>query len=109
MKKYNLVLFVLFVVGGILLTACKDDEPAVKKSDCTTEASLIGMDARRCACCGGWFIQIESETYRALTLPEEFTNTLALYSLPMDIYVDWSPETTPCLGDEIVVDCLEAR
>ena len=109
MKKYHFFFPVLFVVGALLFSACEEDEPTKDSGYCNTEASLIGPDYRLCACCGGWFIQIEGETYRALTLPEEFTNSLALYSLPLDIYVEWSPVETPCLGDEIIVDCLEVR
>ena len=109
MKYSTFFGIILLNFGLFLFVACGDDEQKITADHCTTEATLIGLDARECACCGGWFIEIEGDTLRALTLPEEFVNSLALYTLPLDIYVEWAPDATPCLGDEIEVECLEVR
>lgn len=89
----------------LLLPACCDDDNYA----CSDTGAILGADLRECACCGGWFIEIGDDTLRAQTLPEEFVNFLNISDLnfPLPVRLDWEPDTTPCLGDEIEVSCIE--
>ena len=93
-----------FVLGAFLLfPACCDDDNYV----CSDQGIILGEDPRDCVCCGGWFIEIGDDTLRAQTLPEAFLQTLYPVEYPLPVRLDWEPDTTPCLGDEIEVSCME--
>lgn len=68
---------------------------------------ITGQDFRRCMCCGGWFIDINSETYRFYDLPDN--SDLDLYSeeFPVQVNLDWTSDQNGCLGDEILIERIE--
>ncbi|MDX1941752.1 MAG: hypothetical protein SFU99_14425 [Saprospiraceae bacterium] len=90
----------------ILLTfSCHDAE-----RDFRSEGLITGPDARLCVCCGGWFIQIEGEPYRAYLSAEQFrTLNIDLSELPLPVRLDWELQSQPCLGDEIIVTRIERQ
>lgn len=108
MKNYILLLAVIFGVGAFFSACCEghdDNEP----DSCSEEGIITGIDFRECACCGGWFIEINNDTLRALDLPLEFKESLNPNEFPLPVYLDWTRVETPCLGDEIEVTCIRRR
>lgn len=93
----------LLLLAALLLPACCDDDNYA----CSDTGTILGEDPRDCLCCGGWFIEIGDDTLRAQTLPEEFLQTLNSSDYPLPVRLDWEPDATPCLGDEIEVSCME--
>ncbi|MBK7408901.1 MAG: hypothetical protein IPL49_05605 [Saprospirales bacterium] len=109
MKNWMVFYLLLLGAGIFLLPACGDDEDNNPPCYCSDEGIILGEDPRDCFCCGGWFIAIEGDTLRALTLPQEFYTTLVPNEFPLPVYLEWTPDETPCLGDEIEVACIRRR
>ncbi len=105
MKNYIWLFNIIFGAGAFMFSACCDDEP----SYCAEEATIIGEDYRECACCGGWFIEIDDDTLRAVDLPQEFKESLDFNEIPLQVYMEWSHNETPCLEDEIEVGCIRRK
>jgi len=106
MKNRIFLFAMLLGLGAFLVPACcpcDDEEPEY----CSDEGLLLGADPRDCACCGGWFIEIEGDTLRANALPEEFINSFDYSDLPLPVLLEWEHDATPCLGDEIEVECIK--
>ena len=61
-------------------------------------ATITGADMAMCACCGGYFIEIEGTQYRfdKSELPSGFT--FDDKQLPMDVELNWKLETSQCTG-----------
>lgn len=104
MSKPLIFLTMLAGLFFFLFQACCDDED--NDIYCEEQGTIIGVDYRECACCGGWFIEIGDDTLRAWTLPQEFAQSLDPMSLPVPVLLEWSPKENPCLGDEIDVECI---
>ena len=97
MKNFNFVLF-LFLI--LLQISCNDDDP-FKNAD---NGAITGQDMRLCACCGGWFIEIEGETWRIPVPPNNTDLELnGRDDYPIPVQIVWEPVENPCLGDEIRV------
>ena len=69
-------------------------------------AKITERDMRRCACCGGYFIEIGNETYRFLSMPATSSFAFLDDELPMDVIVRWSTDPNQCLGDEIILESI---
>ena len=105
MKKYPIWKWSCLMML-ILTAACslfKQDDAR----ECADDGVIIGQDFRRCACCGGYFIEIEGDTLRSLTLPQSFTERLDLKTFPIPVELDWNEPEMRCLGDEIEVTCIQ--
>lgn len=97
----------------VLLAGCdwfEDDDDNVH-IDPAPEGFSIGIiydyDATKCACCGGYIIKIEGNTYRFFNEGVEGGEILNVIdaSFPIYVYVKWSPETKDC-SNRIIVDEL---
>lgn len=86
-----------------VLTGCQKDH-GYKNS-----GTIIGQDYRKCMCCGGWFITIESDTLRFQILPEGSTIDFTDARYPIDVYLDWHYPDPQCMGDEIIVERMELK
>ena len=106
MKNYILLLATLLSLGTFMLSACCDDDTG-DSATCSEPGVILGIDTRECLCCGGWFIDIGTDTLRALDLPQEFKESLDSGEFPLRVKLDWTPEPSPCLGDEIKVSCIQ--
>lgn len=97
MKKIVL-LFVL-----IILASCSNDD---KVKTYKSEGKITGYDYTLCACCGGYFVEIENKIYR---FPDEFPNkeNLDLENLPIDIKLDWELKKDACIEDVITISAIE--
>ena len=106
MKNYIWFFAIIFGAGAFMFSACCDDDGPTY---CSEEVTIIGEDYRDCACCGGWFIEIDGDTLRAVDLPQEFKESFNSNEIPLQVYMEWSYDETPCLGDEIEVECIRRQ
>ena len=94
----------LFLTLGI--AGCDDHCP--EPEPCQSQGRITGPDLRLCACCGGYFIEIEGQTYRFGDLPPGSDVDLSrMENFPIDVCVDWEPVDNPCMGDEIEIITIE--
>ncbi len=87
-------------LGFILLfsLSCSMEEDSYKSNGVIT-----GIDLSECACCGGYFIEIDRDTYRFFNLPQNSNLNLNNPVFPIHVLLDWNPDPNACLGDEIIV------
>ncbi|MCI4670359.1 MAG: hypothetical protein MRZ79_19635 [Bacteroidia bacterium] len=82
---------------------------------CNTEAvfkdrgTIIGLDLRTCACCGGYFIDINGESKRFYFLPDTSSLKAEDIIFPFEVKLKWEISNDTCLGDEITVHDIEAQ
>ena len=99
MKKviFSLVLF--------SMVACQGD-----KLDLQSEGTITKRDYRKCYCCGGWFIEIDGETYLA-DLSGEQTTALNLQenALPVQVELNWKKDENACLDNKITVTDIKRQ
>ena len=88
--------------------------PASTESDivdktCSTYGIITGYDFRKCACCGGWFVNINQRTFRFLVPPSNTTLDLTnpKVTFPLAVKLNFKRDPNACLGDEILVSCLQ--
>lgn len=91
-----------FFLGLAWLIGCSEDE--ITFND---QGLITGIDARLCACCGGWFVEIGDSTYRFQELPLSSNIALEENLFPISVQLNWRSVDEPCLGDEIVVLSIE--
>jgi hypothetical protein len=73
-------------------------------TDYTSSGIITGPDIRACACCGGWFIQIDSTTYEFDTLPDSSDINLEKETFPVYVKLDWQfPGTGYCPANKIII------
>ncbi len=105
----------LFVAGLLMLTIGCENESTAEVHACTpengVEASILGPDFRRCACCGGWFIEIADSTYRFQQFPDcsEIEGLADDVKYPIPVTIEFRVDPNPCLGDEIFLEKLVRR
>jgi hypothetical protein len=88
------ILFLLF-----LLTQCQKGGDNYK-----SEGVITGADLRDCACCGGWFINIDTVQYEFDSLPENSKIDLMIEVFPIYVKLDWQfSEKTPCTDNRIII------
>lgn len=82
--------FLLFFTT-LLIFSCEKD-----KYEST--GTITGVDLAMCACCGGYFIDIEGTQYRfeKTELPSNFT--FGDNQLPLLVELDWELKTDGCSG-----------
>jgi hypothetical protein len=103
----------IWLVSGCLLILslenCQKDKNGCP--DGWQDARIIGQDFRRCACCGGWFIDLGQDTVRTFILPDDFKIEAIPPDLPIEVCLTYEPETGPCqdFADLIVVDKIRRK
>ena len=91
MHKLRITLSLLFL---FLLTAavdCKKETDLFK-----TEGIITGPDVRMCACCGGWFISIDTSSYEFDSVPQGTPIDLDHATFPLKVRFDWTTSTRIC-------------
>lgn len=96
-------LIAFFFLTFILLTSCTSE----LTPPFTNTGKIIGYDYRLCACCGGFFVEIEGDTLRSQVWPQGFNLDPRKEGFPLEVRLVWEPEADPCLGDEIEVYSME--
>ena len=87
-----------FIFVLIFCMSCSMEEDSYKSTGVIT-----GADDRECACCGGYFIEIDRNTYRFFNIPPNSNLKLDNPVFPIYVKLDWNPDPNACLGDEIIV------
>lgn len=66
---------------------------------------IIGLDFRKCACCGGWWIEVGNDTLRAFTLPDNITiaDTNFVDGLSVPVCLSYEP-SNDCSNFEELID-----
>ena len=74
-----------------------------------SNGTITGLDVRECACCGGFFIEIDNVTYRFYDEPANSELNLENPTFPIYVRLEWANDANACLGDEIIVFRIEER
>ena len=97
-------LVILFVMTFFaVISSCEKSEVV---TDTLEDAVITGYDMRMCACCGGWYIKIDTSSYRFFSIPDGSGFKLDTISFPFNVRVKWSKRANPCLGDEIEIEFI---
>ena len=96
----KILFFVIVLMTGFV--ACSSAQESLKSS-----GIISGYDDRDCACCGGFFVEIDSSTYRFYDLPKDSGINLNDPEFPVNVKLDWVPDSSACMGDEIIVTRIE--
>jgi hypothetical protein len=76
-----------------LVIACNKEN-----DDYKSVGTITGADYRMCACCGGWFINIDDAVYLFDTLPKDSNIDLATEKFPVTVRLDWKLISNSCSG-----------
>ena len=95
MKKVIYILSALFIV--IVMSSC-DDDFTVCDNDGYIESNglILGSDDSYCACCGGWYIQISTDTMRIMDMPDNFDTALYNLDMPVEVVLSWKQMENGC-------------
>lgn len=96
----NLTFIALIILS--MTIGCGKDDP-------NNYGQITGPDMSLCPCCGGWFIEIEDETYRFFNLPENSGINLTNESWPIYVELEWVKDGNGCMGDEIFINSIRKR
>ena len=95
MKQFIHTLILMLL---IIIASCSSEDDLFRSN-----GKITGIDSRECACCGGYFIEIENITYRFYNLPDNSKLNLGNPTFPIFVNLDWIKDPNACLGDEIIV------
>ena len=99
MKK---IFYIIILLIGFLNCSMQEHEYE-------SEGIIAGIDDRECICCGGYFIEVADSTYRFYTVPQGSNLKLQNTNLPISVKLDWHEDPNAYLGDEIIVERIEAQ
>ena len=94
MMNSKLLIVVFFILIGFM--GCK--KPTT--SDFQSNGIITGVDTKMCACCGGWYIQIDNVTYEFETLPVGSNIDLQNATFPIMVKLDWQLSTKSACPDK---------
>jgi hypothetical protein len=92
--KYRFVLVSCLIIFSFL---CCHKEASI---DYRSTGKIIGPDYRMCACCGGWYIQIDSLTYEFDLLPGNSNIDLEKDTFPILVKLDWELSSKAACSDK---------
>ncbi|MBI5323807.1 MAG: hypothetical protein HZB41_00750 [Ignavibacteriae bacterium] len=95
----------------LYLSSCSD---TTNTNSNYTESNgvIIGYDYAECACCGGWFVDMNKDTLRIWNMPVEFNKILGEKELPVNMKLSWKKMTEGCgtsMKDIILVNSINLR
>ncbi len=98
----NILPLVFLFSFSLLIDSCR------KEAVWVDQGEILGGDDRYCICCGGYFIDINGETFRFYEFPEGSDFEIAPdATFPISVNINWHATENPCLGDEIIIDEIE--
>ena len=99
--------FFLFFAFSLTFINCEKEDTACPGLE---EGKIIGLDLRLCACCGGWFIEIGTDTLRTFALPDDFKID-PLADFPVEVCLSYEYNAAACdlFGDLIVVNEIVSK
>ncbi len=87
MKGAKLIIFLIFAA----FASCDKDNDTYK-----SVGIITGADFRECACCGGYFINIDELQYLINSLPKNTNLDLQQETFPITVHLDWQISTSSC-------------
>jgi hypothetical protein len=72
-----------FLIIAAVFTFCERDKYM-------SEGTITGPDYRMCACCGGYYITIDTAIYEFESLPADSKIDLLKESFPLNVKLDWA-------------------
>ncbi|MBE9469611.1 MAG: hypothetical protein IMY72_14995 [Bacteroidetes bacterium] len=102
MKK--VITFILISFSILLFANFENDNSSSIKGE------IIGYDARRCRCCGGWKVLIEDTVYLNDSIPKGILKVGAdgCHILPQKVLLDYVKEDY-CKSMRIRITCMTKR
>ena len=97
------------ITVALLIIALSSVSCSLGGDDSMSNGTITGIDIRECACCGGFFIEIDNVTYRFYDVPANSELNLENPTFPIYVKLDWAKDANACLGDEIIVFRIEER
>jgi len=67
-----------------------------ENEDYKSIGTIIGFDATKCGCCGGWIINIDDGRYLIDSMPDDSNINLATETIPITIKLDWQLVNNGC-------------
>src|SRR5665647_2434124 len=83
MMMPNIKMLICIIIWGF--TSCIQEN----SKDFISKGIITGPDIRMCACCGGWYIQINGLTYEFDSLPDNSNIDLQKVTFPLSVKLDW--------------------
>ena len=81
------------------LTLCQRETDNYK-----SKGTIIGPDLRDCACCGGWYIKIDTTEYEFDSLPKNTNIDLQRETFPINVKLDWQlSDQLPCPDKRVII------
>lgn len=100
-------IFTLAICSFLFIFSCK------KEDTYTSTGTIFAKDSTECACCGGWFINIDSDStiYRFHGLPAEKDIDMAIDTIyPINVELDWGVAANSCnLANEIIITRIRRK
>lgn len=96
-------IILLILIGFFVVSSCKDETISTGNNQYKSTGLITHADFRECMCCGGWFIKIDTNTYRFYNLPDSSNMNLDKETLPLQVELDWKFPVSPCMDDLITV------
>jgi hypothetical protein len=90
--------FLALTITLLTFSSCKREELEFQ-----SVGVITGPDNRMCPCCGGWFIEIDENTYRFDKIPDVNDIDLQSETFPLSVKLNYTVEGCGCLGDEVVI------
>ncbi len=106
------IILAITIASFLLLSACSDDGNSSDSEYTTTDGVLIGRDFRKCFCCGGWFVEMQTDTMRIWNMPSGFADKPENKDLPVDVRFGWKDMEEGCgeeMDDLILINFIELR
>ena len=91
--RIKLLLAVFLIIGFV---SCQKPNT----TDFQSTGIITGVDAKMCACCGGYYIQIDNVIYEFDTLPVGSNIDLQNATYPIPVKLDWQLSTKPACPDK---------
>ena len=84
-------IIIILVFGISVLAACK------KPDDSSfSDAVITGVDYRKCMCCSGYFITIDTLQYRFFNIPDTTEIKLENAVFPIPVKLKWKKMVNTC-------------
>ncbi len=106
----KLIIFFCLSFPFILLS-CRDSGDSYREYK-SSDGLIIGADPRMCACCGGWYVDINNDTLRIWNMPVDFDKMLSTMKLPVAVNLTWERMTYGCgasMHDLILVNSIKLK
>ena len=103
-QKCKLKITVFVFLFWLTATSCTDEELVCYKS----EGILLGLDAKACACCGGWLITIDRQTYN-FQMPSNSGISAENDTFPLNVKVNWDFLDDGACGNWITASKIKKR